>query len=69
MTALALALAMGAAPPGSPPPAWYQPWRIVSLPDLHVGLRPALFVDNETVDGSWEIGAGATLQITLSALP
>lgn len=68
MTALALALAMGATPTGSPPPPWYQPWRLVTLPALHVGLRPALFVDNETADGSWEIGAGATLQVTLDVL-
>jgi hypothetical protein len=30
---------------------------------LHVGVRPALFVDNEA-EGQLEVGAGATLQVT-----
>ncbi len=63
MTALALALAMGLAPAGAQPPTWYRPWRLLDGP-VHVGLRPALYVDNETADGSWEVGFGATVQVT-----
>lgn len=70
MTALALALALAASQPlGSwaPSPAttgWNG--RIVDAPSLHVGLRPAAFVD----DGGQpphrlEVGAGVTLQVTL----
>ena len=65
MTAIALALALAAQQPGPPTPSWFNAWRLVNRPDLHIGLRPAAFIDNETSDGSWEVGAGATLQVTL----
>lgn len=68
MTALALALALGLEPPGSPPPVWYRPWRIVETDAVHVGLRPAGYLDNELPGGQWEVGAGATLQVTAAAL-
>lgn len=67
LTALALALALGAAPT-SQPPTWYHAWRLVETDHVHVGFRPAAFADNETSNGSLEVGAGATLQITASVL-
>lgn len=57
---LAAALAL---PSDRPPPAAPAPWRIVDTPALHVGLRPALTLDNED-NGRLEGGAGATLQVT-----
>jgi hypothetical protein len=62
-----LALALGSAPT-TQPPGWYRAWRLVETDRVHIGLRPAAFVDNETPSGSLEVGAGATLQITASVL-
>jgi hypothetical protein len=70
LTALAFALALSAsqAPTNGPGalsgvPAWYHAWRIYSSENLHVGARPAAFIDNEA-NGGLEIGAGFTVQIT-----
>ena len=62
MTALALAAALATLPLASAPqgPA---PWRLVSRPGLHVGARPAFFLDNEA-NGALEWGLGASLQVT-----
>ena len=68
MTALAFALALAAQQPQPVSPAWYTGWRLVSTDAVHVGLRPAAFVDNEA-DGGLEVGVGATLQVSLVALP
>ncbi len=46
-------------------PAWFG-GRIVTLPGLHVGLRPAFELNN--ADGAQEVGLGATLQVTVSSL-
>lgn len=64
MTAIALALAMGVAPAGQQPPSWYKPWRLIETERAHLAARPGFMLDNETEDGSWEIGVGATLQLT-----
>ena len=63
MTALAFALSLAAQQPQPAGPAWYTAWRLVNLPSMHVGLRPAVFVDNEA-GGGIEWGGGATLQVT-----
>ena len=57
MAWLAVSLAVLTSPPPSPPP-----WRLLSTPSLHVGVRPAVDVSAE----GW--GAGATLQITARVL-
>ena len=68
MTAIALALAMGVAPQGPPPPSWYKPWRVIETGEVHLGLRPAFYADTETQDGSWEVGFGVTVQLTAYAV-
>ena len=60
MLALAAALATL---PLAPAPQGPAPWRLVSRPGLHVGVRPAFFLDNEN-DGRIELGAGVTVQLT-----
>lgn len=63
MTALAFALSLGLAPgPQSPP--WYHAWRLIERPELHVGARPAAFIDNEGEHGRRELGAGVTVQVS-----
>jgi len=57
---LAAALALST---DRPPPSLPAPWRLVDVPALHVGLRPALTLDNED-RGRLEGGAGVTLQLT-----
>lgn len=70
MTALALSLALQAAQGTPAGPPWASaPWRLVTTPWVHVGARPALYVDNEGERGRAELGAGATLQVTLRAVP
>lgn len=64
MTALGLAIALGLAPQGPQPPSWYKPWRIIETDAVHVGVRPAAYADTSTQDGSWEVGAGVTVQVT-----
>jgi hypothetical protein len=63
VTSIALALALASQQPQPAAPAWYRAWRVVERPGLHVGVRPAIFVDNEA-DGAVEWGAGATVQVT-----
>ena len=68
MTALAFALALAAQQPAPATPAFALPWaggRLYTSADVHVGLRPAFFADNEN-NGGWEVGVGATLQVTLN---
>ena len=61
--ALALALAGGSVQNGpSQNPSWFG-GRIYTGDDVHLGLRPAFFVDNEA-QGRLEVGAGFTLQVT-----
>ena len=36
-----------------------QPWRLVNLPWLHIGLRPAVAISRD------EVAMGATIQVTL----
>jgi hypothetical protein len=64
VTAIALALAMGVAPQGQQPPSWYKPWRLVETDTVHFAVRPGFLADTETQDGSWEVGVGATAQLT-----
>lgn len=65
VTALAFALSLATAPIATPSTAAFSPWRLVSHADLHVGLRPALFVDDEGARRDpIEVGFGLTLQVT-----
>lgn len=59
MTWIAVSLALASSPATSPA----SPWRIVATSSVHVGLRPAAFVDNED-RGRLEGGAGASVQVT-----
>lgn len=59
MTWIAVSLALASSPATSPA----APWRLVTTPAVHVGLRPAAFVDNEDA-GRLEGGAGVTVQVT-----
>ncbi len=59
MTWLAVSLALASSPATSPA----APWRLLATPAVHVGLRPAAFVDNED-GGRLEGGAGASVQVT-----
>jgi len=68
MTSIALALALASQSPSPDPSIPTASWfggRVYTAPDgaLHVGIRPAAFLDNEN-DGAWEIGVGATLKVT-----
>ena len=67
MTALGLAIALGlGAPPSSPPlPSWWG-GRVITTTGLHLGVRPALYVDDEARGGALEIGVGITVQLTTS---
>ena len=64
MTSLALALALASQWPSAPAPPWYRPWRVYTSATVHIGARPGFFLDNETITGVWEIGGGATVQVT-----
>lgn len=70
MTGLALALALASAQPlgaWAPPPGGSSGWsgRIVDTPSLHVGARPAAFVDDGgSAPHRLELGAGVTLQVS-----
>lgn len=74
MNALALALALALASqqplgPWAPSPSsgWSPSWlggRVLTTPGLHIGIRPAAFVDDEGSPRRLELGAGVTLQIT-----
>jgi hypothetical protein len=66
VTWVAVAAALASAP-AAPPPLPWAGGRIVTTDTLHVGLRPAAFVDNED-RGALEWGAGATVQVTVRAL-
>jgi hypothetical protein len=69
MTALAFALALASSQGPPQPPTWASAWRLVATPTVHVGLRPAAFVDNEGRGGRVELGLGATLQVTVAIAP
>lgn len=60
--ALAYALQHADAQPARSQTSWTATGRVVDGP-VHVGLRPALFVDPEGAQGL-EWGIGATLQVT-----
>ena len=48
------------------------PWaggRVITTAHVHVGVRPAAFVDNEGAHSAREYGAGGTVQITVNWLP
>lgn len=69
MTALALALAMAAQQPlgqWAPSPGTGTSWngRMIDTPALHVGARPAVFVDTDGSPRRLELGAGVTLQVS-----
>lgn len=66
MTWLAIALALSAHDVGPPPPT--RPWRLIDAPDVHVGVRPAAFVDDEGSGGRREAGMGLTVQISSTRL-
>ena len=75
MTALALALALAAQSPlGSwapSPTSTLPPWaggRVYTSRTVHVGIRPAAYVDNEA-RGGLEGGAGATVQVSWLGQP
>jgi hypothetical protein len=61
--ALALALAVPQGPQGAPP------GRIWTSPTLHVGVRPALYLDNEKNGGRLELGVGCTVQVSTTVIP
>lgn len=63
MTSLALALALAAS---QPPHPGLPSWRLVDLPQVHVSARPAAFIDGGGLGGRVELGAGATLRVTLA---
>jgi hypothetical protein len=56
MLALSLALALQGNTP-APPPPWYG-GRLLTTQDVHLGLRPAAYVD------AYEIAIGVTLQLS-----
>lgn len=60
MTWLSLSLALALS--GAPAPSGPAPWRLVTTPSLHVGLRPAVLVTPD------EVAAGVTIQVTVNAL-
>lgn len=76
MSALAFALALASQQPlgGWAPQAgvaalpWGPAGRIVTTPTLHIGVRPAVYFDNEGPDGSIEKAMGVTVQITWPGL-
>ena len=61
--ALALAIAASTAPAGASLPVQAWSGRIIDSEAIHVGLRPAAFLDNED-HGRLEVGLGATIQVT-----
>lgn len=63
--AVSLALASAHDPP-SAPLAWWT-GRLVTLPNVHLGVRPAAFLDNED-HGQLECGAAVTVQLSTRAL-
>lgn len=68
MTALALALAMWGAPLQPPPQPSPIPWaggRVLTTDTLHVGVRPAVDIDNSA---GIEWGVGLTVQVTCDCL-
>ena len=68
MSALALVWALSAQPIGPV----VLPWaggRVITTAHVHVGVRPAAFVDNEGAHSAREYGAGGTVQITVNWLP
>jgi hypothetical protein len=45
-------------------PPWGLVGRVYTTPALHVGIRPALYLDNEGERGGLEIGVGMTVQVS-----
>jgi hypothetical protein len=66
---LSFALARGDAQQATSQSGWWATGRIVDGRDLHVGVRPAAFVDPEGAGGSIEYGVGITIQVSIVALP
>jgi hypothetical protein len=64
MTWLALAALLQPVP--APAPSWYG-GRLLTTPALHLGLRPAGYVDDEGDRGALEWGVGLTVQVTVRA--
>jgi hypothetical protein len=52
---------------GPQAPAGVSAWRVIDRPDVHLGVRPAGFVDNEGEPPArpLEWGAGVTVQLTI----
>ena len=63
MNPYALALALSLLPQGPELVPAGPLTRLVDRPEVHVGLRPALYLDNEA-GGHLELGIGFTVQVT-----
>lgn len=66
MSWLAVAATLAAQQPAAP--SWYHAWRLVDGGRVHLGVRPALYVDDEGARGRLELGAGVTVQLTIHLL-
>jgi len=45
-----------------------EPWRVISTPSVHLGVRPAAFLDDEGEGQSLEWGVGITAQLSTEVL-
>jgi hypothetical protein len=63
--AIAATFAGGPAEPPAPQLPWANVGRVWTTPRLHVGVRGAVFVDDEA-NGAIEAGAAATVQVTIA---
>lgn len=68
MTWLALAALLGQADPGPPVALPWAGGRVLTTRAVHLGIRPAAFVDDEGDRQALEWGAGVTVQMTVPAL-
>lgn len=48
-----------------PAPSPSGAWRVIDRPDVHLGVRPAAFLDNEGSPTPLEWGVGVTVQLTI----
>lgn len=62
MSAIAFALALASQ---SPQAQAAVPWRLITAELLRVGVRPAVFVDNEA-HGAIEFGIGVTVRVDVA---
>jgi len=64
VTSLALALALAASDPQPPPPPAWWGGRVLTTADVHLGVRPAAYLD--AVDGHvGEAAIGCTVRLAL----